>query len=127
VIIMDSKMLTATTFFWCRDIGSSNCNEWSINFYNHTQNAIAHLSDATTTNNMTHTMIEPRDMSIIMRGEKNVSSSINLMNIMSNAIESQVKVSPSVMPPQQQQQQRLQLVIIHTHVVAAHLGDVNGY
>jgi hypothetical protein len=49
------------------------------------------------------------------------------MNIMSNAIESQVKVSPSVMPPQQQQQQRLQLVIIHTHVVAAHLGDVNGY
>jgi hypothetical protein len=65
-------------------------------------------------------------MSIIMRGEKNVSSSINLMNIMSNAIESQVKVSPSVMP-QQQQQQRLQLVIIHTHVVAAHLGDVNGY
>ena len=48
------------------------------------------------------------------------------MNIMSNAIESQVKVSPSVMP-QQQQQQRLQLVIIHTHVVAAHLGDVNGY
>ena len=71
-------------------------------------------------------MIEPRDMSIIMRGEKNVSSSINLMNIMSNAIESQVKVSPSVMP-QQQQQQRLQWVIIHTHVVAAHLGDVNGY
>jgi len=33
------------------------------------QNAIAHLSDATATNNMTHTMIEPRDMSI-MRGEK---------------------------------------------------------
>ena len=48
------------------------------------------------------------------------------MNIMSNAIESQVKVSPSVMP-QQQQQQRLQLVIIHTHAIAAHIEDVNGY
>jgi hypothetical protein len=66
---MDSKILTATTVFWCHDIGSCNSNEWSINFYNHTTNAIAHLSDATATNNMTHTMIEPRDMSI-MRGEK---------------------------------------------------------
>jgi hypothetical protein len=63
-------------------------------------NASTQMSDATATNNMTHTMIEPRDMTIIMRGE-NVTSSINLMNIISNAIESQIKVSLSVMPQQQ--------------------------
>ena len=55
-------------------------------------NASAQMSDATATNNVTHTMIEPRDMTIIMNGEK-VTSSINLMNIISNAIESHIKVT----------------------------------
>ena len=55
-------------------------------------NASAQMSDAGSTNTMTDTMVEPGNMT--MSGE-NVTSSINLMNIISNAIGSQIKVSLS--------------------------------
>ena len=75
-------------------------------------NASAQMSDAGSTNTMTDTMMEPGNMTMTMSGE-NVTSSINLMNIISNAIGSQIKVSLSN-ATMQQQSQRIQLVIIHT-------------
>jgi hypothetical protein len=43
---------------------------------------------------MNDIMMKPRDMMMTMRGE-NVISSINLMNIIADALESQIKVSLS--------------------------------
>ena len=57
-------------------------------------NASAQMSDAGSINMMTDTMMEPGNMTMTMSGE-NVTSSINLMNIISNAIGSQIKVSLS--------------------------------
>src|SRR3712207_1380675 len=48
-----------------------------------------------TNNMMTDTMMEPGNMTMTMSGGENVTSSINLMNVISNAIGSQVKVSLS--------------------------------
>src|SRR5215204_5049845 len=60
-------------------------------------------------------------MSMTMVGE-NVTSSINLMNIISNAIGSQVKVSLSNATTTAETS-----VGNNSHAVAAHIGDVNGY
>jgi hypothetical protein len=57
-------------------------------------NASAQMSDAGSINMMNDTMMEPGNMTMTMSGE-NVTSSINLMNIISNAIGSQIKVSLS--------------------------------
>ena len=58
------------------------------------QNANAQTANVSDTNMMTDTMMEPRGMMMTMRGE-NVTSSINLMNIITNALGSQIKVSLS--------------------------------
>jgi uncharacterized membrane protein YkoI len=87
------------------------------------QNASAQkkTADASATNmTMSDTMMEPRDM-MMMRGE-NVTSSINLMNIITNALGSQIKVSLSNATTIAENS-----VGNNSHAVAAHLGDENGY
>ena len=75
---------------------------------------------ATNMTMMSDTMMEPRDM-MMMRGE-NVTSSINLMNIITNALGSQIKVSLSNATTIAENS-----VGNNSHAVAAHLGDENGY
>jgi hypothetical protein len=78
-------------------------------------------ADPSATNmTMSDTMMEPRDM-MMMRGE-NVTSSINLMNIITNALGSQIKVSLSNATTIAENS-----VGNNSHAVAAHLGDENGY
>ena len=55
-------------------------------------------------------------------GDENVTSSINLMNVISNAIGSQIKVSLSNATTTAETS-----VGNNSHAVAAHIGDVNGY
>jgi hypothetical protein len=66
-------------------------------------------------------MMESGNMTMTMGGE-NVTSSINLMNIISNAIGSQVKVSLSNATTTAET-----LIGNNSHAIAAHIGDVNGY
>lgn len=85
------------------------------------QNASAQTTHAGSTNNMmTDTMMEPGNM--MTMGGENVTSSINLMNIISNAIGSQIKVSLSNATTTAETS-----VGNNSHAVAAHIGDVNGY
>ena len=84
------------------------------------QNASAQTTHAGSTNNMTHTMMESGYM--MSMGGENVTSSINLMNIISNAIGSQIKVSLSNATTTAETS-----VGNNSHAVAAHIGDVNGY
>lgn len=84
------------------------------------QNASAQTTHAGSTNNMTHTMMESGNM--MTMGDENVTSSINLMNIISNAIGSQIKVSLSNATTTAETS-----VGNNSHAVAAHIGDVNGY
>jgi uncharacterized membrane protein YkoI len=84
------------------------------------QNASAQITHAGSTNNMTHTMMESGNM--MTMGGENVTSSINLMNIISNAIGSQIKVSLSNATTTAETS-----VGNNSHAVAAHIGDVNGY
>ncbi len=84
------------------------------------QNATAQTTHAGSTNNMTHTMMESGNM--MTMGGENVTSSINLMNIISNAIGSQIKVSLSNATTTAETS-----VGNNSHAVAAHIGDVNGY
>ena len=84
------------------------------------QNASAQTTHAGSTNNMTHTMMESGNM--MTMGGENVTSSINLMNIISNAIGSQIKVSLSNATTIAENS-----IGNNSHAVAAHVGDVNGY
>jgi uncharacterized membrane protein YkoI len=87
------------------------------------QNASAQkTADASATNMtmMSDTMMEPRNM-MMMHGE-NVTSSINLMNIITNALGSQIKVSLSNATTIAENS-----VGNNSHAVAAHIGDKNGY
>ena len=84
-------------------------------------NASAQMSNAGSINMMTDTMVEPGNMTMTMSGE-NVTSSINLMNIISNAIGSQIKVSLSNATTIAENS-----IGNNSHAVAAHVGDVNGY
>ena len=74
-----------------------------------------------TNNMMTDTMMKSGNMTMTKGGE-NVTSSINLMNIISNAIGSQIKVSLSNATTTAETS-----VGNNSHAVAAHIGDVNGY
>ena len=88
------------------------------------QNASAQKTADPSATNMTmmsDTMMEPRDMMMTMRGE-NVTSSINLMNIIADALGSQIKVSLSNATTTAESS-----VGNNSHAVAAHLGDKNGY
>jgi hypothetical protein len=69
---------------------------------------------------MNDIMMKPRGMMMTMRGE-NVTSSINLMNIIADALESQIKVSLSNATTTAENS-----VGNNSHTVPAHLGDVNG-
>jgi uncharacterized membrane protein YkoI len=86
------------------------------------QNASAQTTNASDTNMtmMSDTMMEPRGM-MMMRGE-NITSSINLMNIISNALGSQIKVSLSNATLIAENS-----IGNNSHAVAAHIGDENGY
>ncbi len=90
------------------------------------QNANAQLG-----NNMTGTMMGPQSGMMMMGGpgmmmttpnRENITSSINLMNIISNAIGSQIKVSLSNATTTAETS-----VGNNSHAVAAHIGDENGY
>ena len=83
--------------------------------------AIQQNASAQTTNSSDTNMMEPRGMMMTTRGE-NVTSSINLMNIITNALGSQIKVSLSNATTTAENS-----VGNNSHAVAAHLGDKNGY
>ena len=84
-------------------------------------NASAQPNNAGSSNMMTDTMMKPGNMTMTMGGE-NITSSINLMNIISNAIGSQIKVSLSNATATAESS-----VGNNSHAIAAHVGDVNGY
>ena len=84
-------------------------------------NASAQPNNAGFTSMKTDTMMKPGNMTMTM-GDENVTSSINLMNIISNAIGSQIKISLSNATTTAETS-----VGNNSHAVAAHIGDVNGY
>jgi uncharacterized membrane protein YkoI len=87
------------------------------------QNASAQTTtNSNATNMMTDTMIGPRGVMVIKTNDENVTSSINSMNILSNAIESQVKVSLNNATTTAENS-----VGNNSHAVAARIGDENGY
>ena len=118
---MNSKTLTTTTVFSVMILAAVIAMSGTSTFTTILQNASAQTNNATGTDMMTDTMMKPRDMTMTMGGE-NVTSSINLMNIISNAIGSQIKVSLSNATTTAETS-----VGNNSHAVAAHIGDVNGY
>jgi hypothetical protein len=121
---MNSKRLTTTMIIVTAGIILAAVMSGASAFTSMNQNASAQTANVSDTN-MTMTtdtnMMKPRDMMMTMRGE-NVTSSINLMNIISNALGSQIKVSLSNATTTAESS-----VGNNSHAVAAHLGDVNGY
>jgi hypothetical protein len=113
---MNSKRLTMTMIIVTAGIMLAAVMSGSSAFTSTKQNAIAQTINASDTN-----MMKPRDMMMTMRGE-NVTSSINLMNIITDALGSQIKVSLSNATTTAENS-----VGNNSHAVAAHLGDVNGY
>ena len=118
---MDSKTFTTTTVFGVMILAAVIAMSATSTFTTILQNASAQTNNATGTNMMTDAMMKPGDMTMTMGGE-NVTSSINLMNIISNAIGSQVKVSLSNATTTAETS-----VGNNSHAVAAHIGDMNGY
>jgi uncharacterized membrane protein YkoI len=121
---MNSKRLTTTMIIVTAGIILAAVMSGASAFTSTKQNANAQTINASDTNMtmMTDTnMMKPRDMMMIMRGE-NVTSSINLMNIIADALGSQIKVSLSNATTTAESS-----VGNNSHAVAAHLGDVNGY
>jgi uncharacterized membrane protein YkoI len=119
---MKSKILTTIMIVSCAVILAVVMSGVST-FTTIQQNASAQTTNASDTNMtmMTDTnMMEPRGM-MTTRGE-NVTSSINLMNIITNALGSQIKVSLSNATTTAENS-----VGNNSHAVAAHLGDKNGY
>jgi hypothetical protein len=119
--MMNSNRLTATviisgTLILAAVIAMSGASTFTII----QQSASAQITHAGSTNNMTHTMMESGNM--MTMGSENVTSSINLMNIISNAIGSQIKVSLSNATTTAETS-----VGNDSHAVAAHIGGVNGY
>ena len=115
MIIMNSKTLTTTVIVSAGIILASVISGASI-FTNMKQDASAQTTNASDTN-----MMKPRGMMMTMRDE-NVTSSINLMNIITNALGSQIKVSLSNATTIAENS-----VGNNSHAVAAHLGDENEY
>ena len=119
---MNSKILTTTTtVFGVMILAAVIAMSGTSIFTTILQNASAQTNNATGTNMMTDTMMKPGDRTMTM-GDENVTSSINLMNIISNAIGSQIKVSLSNATTTAETS-----VGNNSHAVAAHIGDVNGY
>jgi uncharacterized membrane protein YkoI len=113
---MNSKRLTTTMIIVTAGIILAAVMSGASAFTSTKQNANAQTTNASDTN-----MMKPRDMMMTMRGE-NVTSSINLMNIIADALGSQIKVSLSNATTTAESS-----VGNNSHAVAAHLGDVNGY
>jgi uncharacterized membrane protein YkoI len=120
--IMNSKRLTTTTIVSGAVILAAVISISGASFFTAIQqNASAQTANASATNMMTDAMMAPRDM-MRMYGGENITSSINLMSTIGNAIESQVKVSLSNATTTAETS-----VGNNSHAVAAHIGDVNGY
>src|SRR5918911_202275 len=119
---MNSKRLTATMIIVTAGIILAGVMSGASTFTSTQQNASAQTTNASDTNMtmMSDTMMEPRGM-MMMRGE-NITSSINLMNIISNALGSQIKVSLSNATTIAENS-----IGNNSHAVAAHVGDANGY
>jgi uncharacterized membrane protein YkoI len=119
---MNSKTLTTTkTIFGAMVLVAVIAMNGASIFTTIQPNASAEPNNAGSTNMMTDTMMKPGNMTITMSGG-NVTSSINLMNIISNALGSQIKVSLSNATTIAENS-----VGNDSHAVAAHVGDVNGY
>ena len=120
---MNYKTLTTTsTIFGAMILAAVIAMSGASTFTTIHPNTGAQATHGGATNNMiTDTMMEPGNMTMTMGGE-NVTSSINLMNIISNAIGSQIKVSLSNATTTAETS-----VGNNSHAVAAHIGDVNGY
>ena len=118
---MNSKRLTTTMIIVTAAIILTGVMSGAPNFTSTQQNASAQTTNASDTNMtmMSDTMMKPRGM--MMRGE-NVTSSINLRNIISNALGSQIKVSLSNATTIAENS-----IGNNSHAVAAHIGDENGY
>jgi uncharacterized membrane protein YkoI len=120
--IMNSKRLTTTTIVYGAVILAAVIAISGASFFTSMQqNASAQTANASGTNMMTDTMMAPRGM-MRMYGGENITSSINLMSTIGNAIESQVKISLSNATTTAETS-----VGNNSHAVAAHVGDVNGY
>jgi hypothetical protein len=118
---MNSKRLATTTIFGAMILAAVIAMSGASIFTTIQPNASAHATHAGFTSMKTDTMMKPGNMTMTMRGE-NITSSINLMNIISNAIGSQIKVSLSNATTTAETS-----VGNNSHAVAAHIGDVNGY
>jgi hypothetical protein len=120
---MNSKTLTTTsTIFGAMILAAVIAMSGASTFTTIQPNASAQAIPGGATNNMmTDTMMESGNM-MMTKGGENVTSSINLMNIISNAIGSQIKVSLSNATTTAETS-----VGNNSHAVAAHIGDVNGY
>jgi uncharacterized membrane protein YkoI len=125
IMVMNSKGLTTTTNIVSGVVIFSaiiTITGASI-FTTIQQNASAQTTtNSNATNMMTDTMMGPKGMMVIKTNDENVTSSINLMNILSNAIESQVKLSLNNATTTAENS-----VGNNSHAVAARLGDENGY
>jgi uncharacterized membrane protein YkoI len=118
---MNFKKLKTTTVFGALILAVVIAMSGASIFTTIQPNVSAQATHPGSTNNMNHAMKEPGNMTMTMGGE-NVTSSINLRNIISNAIGSQIKVSLSNATTTAETS-----VGNNSHAVAAHIGDVNGY
>jgi uncharacterized membrane protein YkoI len=120
---MNSKILTTTIIVSGAVILAAVIAMSGASFFTAIQqNASAQTANSSATNMMTDTIMKPGDMMMKMYGGENITSSINLMSTIGNAIESQVKVSLSNATTTAETS-----VGNNSHAVAAHVGDVNGY
>jgi uncharacterized membrane protein YkoI len=121
---MNSKTLTTTsTIFGAMILAAVIAIGGASTFTTIHPNTGAQATHGGATNNMmTDTMMKSGSMTMTMGGGENITSSINLMNIISNAIGAQVKVSLSNATTTAETS-----VGNNSHAVAAHIGDVNGY
>ena len=113
---MNSKTLTTTIVFGAVILAAVMVMGGASTFTTIQKDANAQK----TTNTSAANVMEPRGM--MTMGGENVTSSINLMNIITNALGSQIKVSLSNATTTAENS-----IGNNSHAVAAHLGDVNGY
>jgi uncharacterized protein (DUF2147 family) len=119
---MNSKaLMTTSTVFGAMILAAVIAMSGASTFTTIQPNAGAQATHGGSTNMMTDTMMKPENMMMTMGGE-NVTSSINLRNIISNAIGSQINVSLSNATTTAETS-----IGNNSHAVAARLGDVNGY
>jgi hypothetical protein len=118
---MNFKKLKTTTVFGALILAVVIAMSGASIFTTIQPNVSAQATHPGSTNNMNHAMKEPGNMTMTMGGE-NVTSSINLRNIISNAIGSQIKVSLSNATTTAETS-----IGNNSHAVAARLGDMNGY